>query len=248
MTAKKVDCIHCGAKAGSPCVIYGGYTREPHLVREQDAALRGWQNAAESIPAEAESDPKCQCTHLYFEHWPARSGNAGGCFRCHCSGFFVAEPVAPVEAKEKCPRCESSDKEFRGTCYDGYGEWKCDDKWHEVAEPKPTPSTPAEQVMAAVNWAMGCSDDDFVKPENAPTYWWRRELAKRAGIIYDGQKYVKPEPDSSSIPAPTPIFIGYQTGFDMGYAAAKAENQDSHSISSEQTFKEWWEALYNKSF
>lgn len=62
------------------------------------------------------------------------------------------------------------------------------------AEPKPTPSAAAEQ-----DWAMGCSDDDFVKPENAPTWWWRSELAKRAGIIYDGQKYVKPQPDSSSI-------------------------------------------------
>jgi hypothetical protein len=47
-----------------------------------------------------------------------------------------------------------------------------------------------KELPEAVNWLMGCAESDFIKPEGAPTYWWRSEFAKRAGIEYDGKKYV----------------------------------------------------------
>lgn len=39
-----------------------------------------------------------------------------------------------------------------------------------------------ERMKSAISWALGEGDSDFGenKPENAPTFWWRYELRKRA--------------------------------------------------------------------
>lgn len=183
MTAKEAICKNCGHGRNGHVDKWGGIC--------VGCPCPGFElvNAAESLPAEPEQ----------------KLGTCMASFVLHTRGTYCIDwtPVAPVEAKEKC-----------GATFEANMPWRiCNllkghDSMHQhdgiywvfdAREPKPTPSAATEQVMAAVNWAMGCSDDDFVKPENAPTYWWRSELAKRAGIIYDGKKYVKPQPDSSSI-------------------------------------------------
>jgi len=44
---------------------------------------------------------------------------------------------------------------------------------------------PEAKLLDAINWAMGCGEDGFEKPDGCPAYWWRTELAKRAGLQYD---------------------------------------------------------------
>ncbi len=53
----------------------------------------------------------------------------------------------------------------------------------------------------AVEWALGTGDSDFTPPD-APhgRYWWRKELAERCGIQWDGAKWV----DAEALPLPKP--------------------------------------------
>jgi hypothetical protein len=48
-----------------------------------------------------------------------------------------------------------------------------------------------ERLLSAINWAQGCGDGEFrERKQGEGAYWWRKELADRAGIIYDGEKFV----------------------------------------------------------
>ncbi len=47
-----------------------------------------------------------------------------------------------------------------------------------------------ERLRAAVLWALGVGDDFPQRPEGAGLYWWRHELAKRAGIEWNGTAFV----------------------------------------------------------
>lgn len=181
--------------------------------RTEEAA---WQNAAESMPA-------CHLVDI-----PGHDCQDDPC-------EYDEPPVASVGAKEKCPRCESSDKEFRGTCYDGYGEWKCDDKWHEVAEPKPTPS---EEPLWVQRMAKEVDRQFSLLPK------W-----KQKGLLEIFANQLKPKPDSSSIPDETdPCKMTDAQYEEYIYGPNRAEwptNQtaappDSSSISTEQTFEDWW--------
>lgn len=42
-----------------------------------------------------------------------------------------------------------------------------------------------KRLRDAISWALGEGNSDFGdnKPENAPTFWWRRELRQRAGMV-----------------------------------------------------------------
>jgi hypothetical protein len=47
--------------------------------------------------------------------------------------------------------------------------------------------------LAAINWACGCGADGFEPPdppESTGRYWWRAELVRRAGLVYNGERYV----------------------------------------------------------
>lgn len=55
-----------------------------------------------------------------------------------------------------------------------------------------------ERLLGAINWAMGCNGrfDEPTKAEGrAAPFWWRRELAARAGMEYDAKasRYVLAE-------------------------------------------------------
>jgi hypothetical protein len=101
------------------------------LGPEFDSEEAAWQNAAESLPAEPNLEEQGKA--LLAE-------------------YAKAWPTAPVEAKEKpCPRCGSTSKHMTKA------GWQCLDRWHyeteEVAEPKPTPSTPAEPLQYSDNYS-----------------------------------------------------------------------------------------------
>lgn len=51
----------------------------------------------------------------------------------------------------------------------------------------------------AVEWALGTGDSDFTPPD-APhgRYWWRKGLAERCGLRWDGTKWV----DAEALPLP----------------------------------------------
>lgn len=40
-------------------------------------------------------------------------------------------------------------------------------------------------LEAALNWALGCKKDFRQRAEGEGAYWWRKELAERAGMTYD---------------------------------------------------------------
>ncbi len=51
----------------------------------------------------------------------------------------------------------------------------------------------------AVEWALGTGDSDFTPPDVPHgKYWWRKELAERCGIRWDGTKWV----DAEALPLP----------------------------------------------
>ena len=63
----------------------------------------------------------------------------------------------------------------------------------------PSPSSDArdaERLMRAITWAMGAGNNFPLRADGEGPYWWRKELCKRAGIVWDGTKYA---PDSAAI-------------------------------------------------
>lgn len=44
-----------------------------------------------------------------------------------------------------------------------------------------------ERLLGAINWAMGCNGMFQRHPSEKAPYWWRTELAARAGIEYDAE-------------------------------------------------------------
>jgi len=39
-----------------------------------------------------------------------------------------------------------------------------------------------KRMKEAIRWALGISGDFKPRPEGGPNYWWRKELAERAGF------------------------------------------------------------------
>lgn len=47
-----------------------------------------------------------------------------------------------------------------------------------------------ERLLSAINWACGCSKDDFrSRMDGEGAYWWRAELIARAALQYNGARY-----------------------------------------------------------
>lgn len=47
-----------------------------------------------------------------------------------------------------------------------------------------------KRLLEAINWVCGCGDSDFARPNEIPNaFWWRKELTKRAGLTYNGERY-----------------------------------------------------------
>jgi len=49
----------------------------------------------------------------------------------------------------------------------------------------------SRRLVDAINWACGCSGSDFGQRINAdaPRYWWRSTLAKKAGLVYNRETH-----------------------------------------------------------
>ena len=47
-----------------------------------------------------------------------------------------------------------------------------------------------DRLYDALCWALGVGDDWKPRPDGAGPFYWRKELAERAGICWDGSRYV----------------------------------------------------------
>lgn len=47
-----------------------------------------------------------------------------------------------------------------------------------------------EQMRAALAWALGTNGDFREQRTTEGRYWWRGELAERAGLRWDGERWV----------------------------------------------------------
>lgn len=48
-----------------------------------------------------------------------------------------------------------------------------------------------ERLRAAVEWALGARGDFRARNEKIEgPYWWRKELLDRAGLKWDGEKFI----------------------------------------------------------
>lgn len=57
---------------------------------------------------------------------------------------------------------------------------------------KPTQRKPKQREKIyrhAIEWALGVRGEFPSRGEFDGTYWWRRELQKRAGLKWDGKKF-----------------------------------------------------------
>ena len=47
-----------------------------------------------------------------------------------------------------------------------------------------------ERYRKALEWALGADEEFNQHPTKKGKYWWREELAKRAGLKWDEDKYI----------------------------------------------------------
>lgn len=61
-----------------------------------------------------------------------------------------------------------------------------------LAEGKAEPAPDDRRLFDAIVWALGAHETDGFRESYAGDgpYWWRAELAQRAGLVWDGEKYV----------------------------------------------------------
>jgi len=48
----------------------------------------------------------------------------------------------------------------------------------------------AERFLEAIRWALGTRGEFRPQMTMDGLYWWRGELAERAGLVYDGANYI----------------------------------------------------------
>jgi hypothetical protein len=137
------------------------------------------------------------------------------------------------------------------------------------SEPAPTLRDQVQILLDAINWACGSAEEEFAAPEDVRSnrYWWRIGLTKRAGLIYNGQKYVipavapptSPETDLSDALGNS-YGQGQERGYSDGYGDALAGNKPAYPptpadalpvnpiapTSPEGEFVSWWGA-YSRS-
>lgn len=47
-----------------------------------------------------------------------------------------------------------------------------------------------EKYRQALEWALGANGKFRQRPVGAGQYWWRKELKERAGLEWDGEKFI----------------------------------------------------------
>lgn len=57
--------------------------------------------------------------------------------------------------------------------------------WHECKKV----ADEIDRLRKAIVWALGAGDDFREQGTMEGKYWWRGELAQRAGLDWDGKKY-----------------------------------------------------------
>jgi len=60
----------------------------------------------------------------------------------------------------------------------------------EVRAALAQPPAQPDRLYDALCWALGVGDDWKPRPDGAGPFYWRKELAERAGICWDGSRYV----------------------------------------------------------
>jgi hypothetical protein len=55
---------------------------------------------------------------------------------------------------------------------------------------QPAPPAADARYRQALVWALGAGDDFRLRGDTDGPYWWRRELAQRAGLEWDGEKFI----------------------------------------------------------
>jgi len=50
-----------------------------------------------------------------------------------------------------------------------------------------------ERYLAAFNWALGCGDEFSTRELGQGPFYWRSQLAERAGLVYNGKEYAAKE-------------------------------------------------------
>lgn len=208
-----------------------------------------WQNAAESLPAQPEQivvslgrtrdheggllsateKERSDSAHKYLDDAWIRemASREDGCLVSAAGLVAYLEPVAPVEAKEKCGKRAGAlnprlglyfscvlDKGHDGDCAKGgtcfkhgaYVGEKCPQWPNCVAEPKPTPSTP-ERCKHGIICPHECKECIW-EPQTLSSIGdgvirlsqdgWKSSAAIHCGDLWE--LLHKPQPDSSSIP------------------------------------------------
>ena len=75
------------------------------------------------------------------------------------------------------------------------GSWwrKAERKGYRCVEVELVPAGSTERLMDAITWALGANGDFAERGPNDAAFWWRSELRRRAGLDWDGEKYVEVE-------------------------------------------------------
>ena len=52
-------------------------------------------------------------------------------------------------------------------------------------------SEEAKRLEDAIIWALGAGESFPLREDEQDAYWWRSELQKRAGLKWDGEKFIR---------------------------------------------------------
>jgi hypothetical protein len=75
---------------------------------------------------------------------------------------------------------------------------------HVPAAPQPRTAEPT-RLRDAIVWALGAGGEFRTQGTMDGPYWWRGELATRAGLVWDGEKYADAEPAPAPAEEPPPL-------------------------------------------
>jgi hypothetical protein len=48
-----------------------------------------------------------------------------------------------------------------------------------------------DEYMDAITWALGANGDFRSRNDGEGSYWWRKELQERAGLVWNGEKFIQ---------------------------------------------------------
>lgn len=90
------------------------------------------------------------------------------------------------------------------------------------------------RLLDAVNWCLGVAGDFQARQEGQGAYWWRPELQRRAGLEYDGTRFIFAATRPPSFPlqrigTPGPAWIPWAVA-EMAYQSYAAKFGTSQSL------------------